>query len=447
MTKDNYVFFASLGCSKNLVDSEVMLGLLKEDGYEITDDPEKAKLIVVNTCGFILDAKEESVNTILEMADYRESDEFPCEILVVAGCLSQRHPEELAMEIPEVDLWIGTGEYQNIVDLVRDLDQKIVVNEPKFIHTEEYPRINTSPYYSAWLKIAEGCSRRCAFCIIPHLRGNLRSRTVESLVTEARAFVKTGVRELNLISQDTSLYGKDLKGENTLCNLLTELEKIEGLDWIRLFYIYPDDLTDDVIEKMAMSKKICKYLDIPIQHFSTRVLKRMNRKITGEKIIERVESLRVKIPDIVLRTSLMVGFPGETEEDFDELIQGVEKLKFDHLGVFKYSPEEGTPAFNMEQTVDEETKEDRYKEVYLLQESIAEENNDNKYVGKIIDVLIEGEHPDTELLIIGRHEGQAPDIDGNVIINDLNGHDIKVGDFVKVEVSEVCGFDLVGKVV
>ncbi len=446
MDKVKTVFFASLGCSKNLVDSEVMLGHLREEGYEITQNVEEARLIVVNTCGFILDAKEESVDTILEMVDHRQSDDSKCEMLVVTGCLSQRHPEELAAEIPEVDLWIGTGEYQHLVELVKDTDRKIVVDVPTFIHTEDDPRVNTSPYYSAWLKIAEGCNRRCSFCIIPYLRGNLRSRTVDSLVAEAKAFVATGVRELNLISQDTSLYGKDLGGENTLYNLLCALEAVEGLDWIRLFYIYPDDLTDDVIEKMASSKKICSYLDIPIQHFSTRVLKRMNRKITGEKIVERVEKLRQAIPDITLRTSVMVGFPGETEEDFEELVKGVERLQFNHLGVFKYSPEEGTPSYDMEQTVSEELKEERYREIYELQEEIAEENN-QKFVGKVIDVLVEGEHPDTELLIIGRHEGQAPDIDGNVIINDLNGASIKIGDLVKVEVSEVLGFDLVGRVV
>lgn len=439
------MYFASLGCSKNLVDSEVMLGHLRDEGYQITQKLDEARLIVVNTCGFILDAKEESVDTILEMVDHRKSNDSNCEMLVVTGCLSQRHPDELAAEIPEVDLWIGTGEYQHLVELIKESDQKIVVDVPTFIHTENDPRVNTSPFYSAWLKIAEGCNRRCSFCIIPYLRGNLRSRSVKSLVIEAKAFVETGVRELNLISQDTSLYGFDLDGENSLYNLLCALEEIDGLDWIRLFYIYPDDLTDDVIEKMASSKKICSYLDIPIQHFSTDILKKMNRTITGEKIIERVEKLRASIPGITLRTSIMVGFPGETEEDFEKLVEGVERLKFDHLGVFKYSPEEGTPSYNMEQTVSDELKEDRYREIYQLQEQIAEEKNES-YIGKTIEVLVEGEHPDTELLVIGRHHGQAPDIDGSVIINDLNGVDVKIGDLIKVEVSEVLGFDLVGKV-
>lgn len=445
MTISKKVFFASLGCSKNLVDSEVMLGILEQNKFEIVDSPDTANVIVVNTCGFIHDAKEESVNTILEMVDYKTNG--TCEVLAIAGCLTQRHSDELKAEIPEIDIFIGTGEYQNIGTLLSQFqesnEQIVCVNESKYIHTENDPRINTSPFYSAWLKIAEGCSRRCSFCIIPYLRGSLRSRTVQSLVAEAKALVDSGVVELNLISQDTSLYGKDLSDENSLYNLLVELEKIEDLKWIRLFYIYPDDLTDDVIELMSVSKKICKYLDIPIQHFSDPVLKGMNRKITGEKIIERVEMLREKVPGITLRTSLLVGFPGETEDDFQVLLDGIERLKFNHVGVFAFSREEGTTAFDLPSELTEETILDRQKDAYALQEDIIEEINSD-YIGKVIEVLVEGEHEETELLIVGRHEGQAPDIDGKVIINDLNGHSINKGDLVNIKVSEVLGFDLVG---
>lgn len=449
MFKNKLVYFASLGCSKNRVDAEVMLGKLSEYGFALTESPEEAEVIVVNTCGFIHDAKEESINTILELIDYKT--EGQCQLFAVTGCLSQRHPEELEQEIPEVDLFIGTGEYHRLVDLIIEkerygLEKKQYVAEPIFIHTEEDPRINTSPFYSAWLKIAEGCNRRCSFCIIPTLRGKLRSRTVESLIVEAQGLVKSGVRELNLISQDTSLYGKDLKDSNTLVHLLDELEKIEGLDWIRLFYIYPDDLTDEVIEKMASSKKICHYLDIPIQHFSDAVLTRMNRKVRGEKIIERVEKLRAKIPDIVLRTSLLVGFPGETDEDFQTLLKGMERLRFDHLGVFAFSPEEGTPAYDMDGQIEQDVKEERQRLAYELQEEIVEENN-QKYLGQTLEVLVEGLHEETELLIVGRHQGQAPEIDGQVLINDLNDQEIKQGDLVKVQVSEVLGFDLVGALV
>lgn len=445
MTILKNVFFASLGCSKNLVDSEVMLGILEQNNFIIVDDPNDAHIIVVNTCGFIHDAKEESVNTILEMVEFKVDGD--CEVLAIAGCLTQRHSDELKKEIPEIDIFIGTGEYQNIGKLLSQFQsthEKIVcVNESTYIHSENDPRINTSPFYSAWLKIAEGCSRRCSFCIIPHLRGSLRSRSVDSLVVEAKSLVESGVLELNLISQDTSLYGKDLSEDNSLYNLLVELEKIEGLKWIRLFYIYPDDLTDDVIELMGRSNKICKYLDIPIQHFSDPVLKGMNRKITGEKIIERVEMLREKVPNITLRTSLLVGFPGETEDDFQLLLDGIERLKFNHVGVFAFSREEGTVAFDLPSDLTEDTILDRQRDAYALQEDIIEEIN-SEYIGKTIEVLIEGEHEETELLIVGRHEGQAPEIDGKVIINDLNGHSINKGDLVKVKVSEVLGFDLVG---
>ena len=448
---DKTVFFTSLGCSKNLVDSQVMLGYMGLDGFTIAEDPENAEVIIVNTCSFIEASKKESVETILDMADYKNPDNGSCKALVISGCMAQRYAEQLEAEIPEADLIIGTGEYNKITMLLRALEdgklkQKSFVEIPKFIHTEYDPRLNTSPFYTAWLKISEGCNRNCTFCIIPKLRGKLRSRTVESLVNEAKNLASTGVRELNLISQDLSDYGVDLDENNKLFNLLEGLEKVENIDWIRLFYFYPDELTDEVIEKMASSEKINKYLDMPVQHFSDNVLKRMNRKITGDRIHNRIEKLRSRIPEIVLRTSIIVGFPGETEEDFQALLEGVKKAKFNHLGIFRYSDEEGTPAFKLQPKVDQDVIEERFDILFETQREIVRELN-SQYLGKTIKVLIEGEHEETELLIQGRHEGQAPDIDGKVIINDLNGTELKIGDLVNVEITEVLDYDLVGRVV
>lgn len=445
------VYFTSLGCSKNLVDSQVMLGYMGLDGFTIAEVPEAAEVIIVNTCSFIEASKKESVETILDMADYKNPDNGQCKALVISGCMAQRYAEQLEAEIPEADLIIGTGEYNKITLLLRALEdgklaQKSFVEIPKFIHTEYDPRLNTSPFYTAWLKISEGCNRNCTFCIIPKLRGKLRSRTVESLVNEAKNLASTGVRELNLISQDLSDYGVDLDENNKLFNLLEGLESVENIDWIRLFYFYPDELTDEVIEKMATSKKINKYLDMPVQHFSDNVLKRMNRKITGERIHNRIEKLRSRIPGIVLRTSIIVGFPGETEEDFQSLLEGVKKAKFNHLGIFRYSDEEGTPAFKLQPKVDQEVIDERFDILFETQREIVRELN-SEYLGKTIQVLIEGEHEETELLIQGRHEGQAPDIDGKVIVNDLNGVDLKIGDLALVEITEVLDYDLVGRIV
>ncbi len=447
---DKTVFFTSLGCSKNLVDSQVMLGYLGLDGYSIAEEPSDAEVIIVNTCSFIEASKKESVDTILEMADFKDPENGRCKALVISGCMAQRYASQLEESIPEADLIIGTGEYNKITLLLRamedgKLEKKSFVEIPMFIHTEYDPRLNTSPFYTAWLKISEGCNRNCTFCIIPKLRGKLRSRSVESLVNEAKNLASTGVRELNLISQDLSDYGVDLDENNKLANLLTGLEQVEGIDWLRLFYFYPDELTDEVIEKMATSEKICKYLDMPVQHFSTNVLKRMNRKITGEIIHERIARIRNRIPEIVLRTSIIVGFPGETEEDFEALLEGIKTARFNHLGIFRYSDEEGTPAFKLQPKVPQDVIEERFDRLYETQREIVRELN-GAFLGKIIPVLIEGEHEETDLLIEGRHFGQAPDIDGKVIINDLNGRKVEVGDLVYVEITDVLDYDLVGTV-
>tara|TARA_Y100000768_G_scaffold388988_1_gene389761 strand:- start:5804 stop:7282 length:1479 start_codon:yes stop_codon:yes gene_type:complete len=445
------VYFTSLGCSKNLVDSQVMLGHMGLAGFTISQEPENAEVIIVNTCSFIEASKKESVDTILELADFKNEELGKCKALVVSGCLAQRYSGALEQDLPEVDLIIGTGEYNKIVPLLKamedgKLEAKSHVEIPKFIHTEYDPRTNTSPFYTAWLKISEGCNRNCTFCIIPTLRGRLRSRSVESLVQEAKNLVNTGVREFNLISQDLSDYGVDLDENNNLYELLTGLEEVEGLDWIRLFYFYPDELTDEVIDLMARSKKICSYLDMPVQHFSSRVLKRMNRKITGEKILERILRLREKNPGIVVRTSIIVGFPGETEEDFQELIEGVKKARINHLGIFRYSDEEGTPAYRLKDKVPQEVIDERFDRLYEVQKDISEELNES-FIGKTISVLVEGKHEETDLLLKGRHEGQAPDIDGCVIINEVNGIGLAEGDIVQVRVNEVHEYDLIGEVV
>jgi len=367
--EEKSLYFTSLGCSKNLVDSQVMLGHLKLDGFSIASSPEDAEVIIVNTCSFVEAAKMESIETVLDLASYK--DEGKCQALVMSGCMAQRYSNELEGEMPEVDMFIGTGEYHKIVPHLKameegKLEKKSFVEIPRYIHTEFDPRLNTSPFYMAWLKISEGCNRNCTFCIIPTLRGKLRSRTVDSLVKEAETLAKSGVRELNLISQDFSDYGVDLAGGGkidgknpVIYELLSKLEMVEGIDWVRVFYFYPDDLTEDVMDLMAKSSKITKYLDMPVQHFSTEVLRRMNRRVTKETIHQKIKTLREKIPGIVLRTSIIVGFPGETEEDFEALIEGVKLARFNHLGVFKYSDEEGTPAVRLKNKVPQEIIECR----------------------------------------------------------------------------------------
>ena len=438
------LYLTSLGCSKNLVDAQVMLGSLKERDYQVVGEPELADVIVVNTCSFIDSAQEESVNTILELADYKQRGR--CRFLVVSGCLPQRYALELEELLPEVDVFIGTGEYYKIGSLLEvleegSLEKKTFVDIPKFIHTEMDARINTSPPYTAWLKVSEGCNRNCTFCIIPSLRGKLRSRTVASLAKEARKLVSSGVRELNIISQDLSDFGSDTK--ESLFDLVVELDNVRGVDWVRLFYYYPEDMDERVMDVMAWSKKICPYLDMPVQHFSSKILRKMNRKADAQIIRNKIAVLRKKVPGIVLRTSVIVGFPGESEEDFEQLLAGVQSCRFHHLGVFRYSDQKGAPSYRLQDKVPADIIERRYQKVYEVQKSIVREMGE-EYVGKVIPVLVEGAHHETPHLLKGRHSGQAPDIDGCVVINSGAA---RSGEIVPVEITDVLDYDLLGRIV
>ncbi|MGZ5228329.1 MAG: 30S ribosomal protein S12 methylthiotransferase RimO, partial [Burkholderiales bacterium] len=457
------VHFVSLGCPKNLVDSQVMLGLLEKDRYTITRSPDDADVIIVNTCSFIEASKEESIETILEMAQQKENGK--CKVLVASGCLPQRYAKELEKEMPEVDLFIGTGQYHRITELLNShgearalgapLPKRSYIDQPAFIHTENDPRMHTGASYTGFLKLSEGCNRRCAFCIIPKLRGNVRSRTVESLVEEARQMASRGVRELNLVAQDLTEYGMEFRYgkapgsafDTRLETLLPELCKVEGVDWVRLHYVYPDQFSDELVSIVAREPKIVKYLDMPIQHTNDRVLKSMNRRLTKSKLYNLVAKLREQIPGVVFRTSIIVGFPGETEEEFEELCSDLEKLNLDHVGVFRYSKEEGTKAAEMGEQIHAATKRKRAKKlIALLQQQSLERNE--RFVGEAVRVLIEGPSEETDLLIQGRMPTQAEGIDGHVLINDLGSFEdleLAPGDIVEVEITEAQPIDVLGR--
>ncbi|MGZ3693195.1 MAG: 30S ribosomal protein S12 methylthiotransferase RimO [Bdellovibrionota bacterium] len=447
----NTVYFVSLGCPKNLVDSQVMLGLLKSNKFKITEEPSEADTVIVNTCSFIDSAKQESINTILEMAEFKEGD-GKLKNLVVSGCMAQRYSKDLERDMPEVDLFIGTGEYHRIVELLQKralgkLRQKTFVDVPTFIHTEEHPRINTGLRHSAFLKISEGCVRNCSFCIIPELRGHqVRSRSIPSLVEETTNLAASGVTELNLVAQDLTHYGIENGYKETLAMLLKELVKVEGIKWIRLHYAYPDNFTDEVIDLMANEPKILKYVDMPLQHGDDRVLKLMNRRVTREQIFTLVQKMRARIPGLVFRTNIIVGHPGEDEAAYENVKRMLLELRLEHVGVFKYSLEEGTPSFRLAEKigqVPEETIQLRFNELMEIQQRISQENN-QKLVGKRIEVLVEGVSSESDLLLQGRWYGQAQEIDGVVLIND---GDATPGQYVEVEVSEALPYDLVGGIV
>lgn len=437
------ILFISLGCDKNLVDSEVMLGIIRDKHYEITNDENQADIIIVNTCCFINDAKEESITTILEMAQYKKQN---LKALIVTGCLAQRYKEEIRKEIPEVDAIVGTTGYETIGDIIEEV---LKGAHPENFKALDYlpqsgtARVNTTGGYYSYLKIAEGCDKHCTYCIIPSIRGSFRSVPMEKLLEEAAQLAAGGVKELLLVAQETTLYGMDLYGEKKLPALLRELCKIPGLQWIRILYCYPEEITDELIETIKEEEKICNYLDIPIQHSANNILKRMGRRTTKEDLAKIIHKLRKSIPDIALRTTLISGFPGETEQDHKELLSFVDEMEFDRLGVFTYSPEEGTPAALMEDQVDEEAKERRQGEVMELQQAIAFEKAENM-LGQKVRVLIEGKLAD-ENVYIGRTYKDAPSVDGLIFVD--SQRELMSGDMIFAYITGAREYDLIGEII
>lgn len=449
-SKKRKVHFISLGCPKNLVDSEMMIGSLSKADYEITQDAEDAETIIVNTCGFIEDAKKESLSTIFEMS--RMKEEGKLKQLVVAGCLTQRYKDSLVDDLPEADVFVGSGEFQNIVKILDenrlDSTKKRFFNLPTYLQQENTPRINSQLPHRAYLKISEGCLKRCAFCAIPKIRGNLQSRSLDNVVNEAKLLVAGGVKEINVISHDFTDYGWDLRRKDpenmaSPVELLRKLSDIKGLEWIRVLYLYPDGITPEMVKLVKEKKNLVKYFDMPLQHINNEMLKRMNRKMTKEVIVEAVNTIRREIPDAVIRTQFIVGFPGETEEAFQELLDFVKEQEFDRVGCFKYSPEEGTAGGKMTDQIDEDIKEDRFHRLMSLQLPISKKKH-KKMIGQIVEVIVEGESEESELLLKGRTTQQAPDIDGIVYINE---GDAKIGDIVKVEITDAMEYDLIGSIV
>ena len=436
------ILFISLGCDKNLVDTEVMLGLLASRGYEMTDDETEADIIVINTCCFIHDAKEESIQNILEMAEYKKKGK--ARALIVTGCLAERYRQEILDEIPEVDEELGTTAYDRILDAVDAAlagEHSVMLADIDALPLPDTKRLVTTGGHFAYLKIAEGCDKHCTYCIIPKIRGNYRSVPMERLIREAEELAAQGVKELILVAQETTLYGKNLYGEKSLHRLVRELCRISGLRWIRILYCYPEEITDELIQVMKEEKKVCHYLDLPIQHASDAVLKRMGRRTSKQELVEIIGKLRREIPDICLRTTLITGFPGETEEQHEELIEFVDEMEFDRLGVFTYSPEEGTPAEKMPDQIDEEVKEERQDELMELQQEIAFENAE-RMVGREVLVMIEGKVAD-ENAYVGRTYRDAPNVDGLIFIN--TDEELLSGDFARVKVTGALDYDLIGE--
>ena len=438
------ILFISLGCDKNLVDSEVMLGLLDKKGYQIVDSEEDADIIVVNTCCFIHDAKEESIQTILEMAEYKKEGKLKA--LIVTGCLAQRYQQEIIDEIPEVDAVLVTTSYDHIVEAVEEAlagNGHVVLEDVDALPDVKEKRLVTTGGHYAYMKIAEGCDKHCTYCIIPKLRGNYRSVPMEKLLAEAKDLADQGVKELILVAQETTVYGKDLYGEKSLHKLLRELCKISKIQWIRILYCYPEEIYDELIQTIKEENKVCHYLDLPIQHASDAVLKRMGRRTSKAQLVEIIEKLRKEIPDISLRTTLITGFPGETQEQHEELKDFVDEMEFDRLGVFTYSPEEDTPAATMTEQIPEEVKEDRQAELMELQQEIAFDLAEDM-VGREVLVMIEGKVAD-ENAYVGRTYKDAPNVDGLIFIN--TDEELMSGDFARVRVTGALEYDLIGELI
>ena len=438
----------SLGCARNLVDSEVMAGLLEKNDYQIVQQPSDADVVLVNTCGFIGPAKEESIETILEISRLKE--EGKVKKLIVAGCLSQRYPDEMASELPEVDFFIGTGEVPRIAEILREHEfnstRRQYIGIPSYLYDDATPRLRSTPSYTTFLKVSEGCDHKCAFCIIPQLRGPHRSRPIDSVVKEAVSLGQQGVKEINLIAQDLTAYGRDRKDGTTLHGLLREMAQVDGISWIRLLYAYPNFLDQALLDVINNSDKICKYIDIPFQHVSKSLLQRMRRGKSGSEVRQAMEKLRAAIPGLTLRTSMIVGFPGETEADFEELLDFVEEAQFERLGVFKYSEEEGTAAARMPQTVTEEEKERRWQEIMELQAAISRKKNE-ALIGTIQRVMIDAFDHESDKWS-GRTQAHAPEVDGTVYVG-LGAFDeakhMSAGDMIEARIVEAQDYDLIGE--
>ena len=435
--------FVSLGCAKNLVDTEVMLGIIQSHGIELTANPAEADILIVNTCAFITSAKEESITTILNLYEYKETGR--CRSLIVAGCLGQRYSQELLEELPEADAIIGTGAWNRIMEAINESlrgHRVIIMGEKDIIYDSKTPRIRTTPDYTAYVKIAEGCDNRCAFCAIPLIRGKQVSRTIEDICMEVKNLVNQGVKEINLIAQDTTNYGHDLYKEPSLARLLKELVKIEGNFWIRILYCYPRYFTDELIEVIANESKICKYVDLPLQHAHNDILKRMHRPDTRESIESLLKKIREKIPGVAIRSTFIVGFPGETEEEFQALKTFIQEQKIDHVGIFAYSREENTAAYDMPDQISEEVAQERYHELMSIQSMISQEINET-LEGKELEILIEGRDEEVPNITAGRSYREAPEIDGQIYIEDDS--ESQPGDIVKVAVLAGFVYDLAAK--
>jgi ribosomal protein S12 methylthiotransferase len=435
------VGMVSLGCDKNRVDSEIILGKMSDE-YEITSDPKAADIIIVNTCGFIESAKQESIDTILEMANYKIN--YKCKLLIATGCLTQRYGEELRNLIPEIDIMLGVNDYNKINEFITDFiegnKRALELLNYSDENINEGKRILTTQKESAYIRIAEGCNNFCTYCIIPKIRGKFRSRKMENIINEAKDLSENGVKEIILIAQDTTLYGSDIYGKKSLHLLIKELSKLEGIKWIRVLYCYPEEIYDELIDEIACNDKVAKYLDLPIQHISDKILKLMGRKTSKQDIIDKIKKLREKISGIVLRTTFIVGFPNETEEDFNEIINFLKEYKLEKVGVFPYSQEEDTPAAKMDGQIEEDVKNKRAEELMAIQKDISEEINKLK-IGKKYDILVEGYNGEH---YYGRSYEMAPDIDANVLFK--SSESIKLGEFVKVKIVENTDYDLVGVV-
>ena len=437
------VGFVSLGCSKNLIDTEMMIGVFKNNGFTIVNNPQTADIIVINTCGFIEPAKEEAINTILEMAEYKKTGK--CKILVATGCLVERYKEELEKALPEVDIFLKYSDYAEEKGKSAEVFAKVLKKIAENIEVEKseldfMDRVVTTGNNYAYLRIAEGCSNRCTYCAIPYIRGAFVSRKIENILKEAEMLVKSGRKELILIAQDTSKYGVDIYGKPQLAKLLTELCKIKDLKWIRFLYTYPEDITDELIEVVKKEDKICKYFDMPIQHISDRVLKRMNRRCTGESIRRVIEKLRKEIPNVIIRTTVMVGFPGETNEDFEELYNFIKETKFDKLGAFSYSKEDGTPASRLKEQIHPMTKKSRYNKIMKLQKEISKQN-EQKLLGRKLEILIEDMSFDKKYYV-GRSYMDVPEIDGVAYIKNNTDKNL-IGQYIKAKVVEVKDYDVI----